>query len=887
MRRGTSFGQIIRTRRKALDLTQAGLARRVGCAEITIRKIEADEIQPSRPFLLRLAEQLGVAADEQAEFVAAGRGVVSERIDNLPMPPNRLIGREAEMAAARALFRADSVRLLTLTGPGGAGKTRLALQIAHELADTFCDGVCFVPLATLVAPELVGIAIAQALALDDQGGAPPIELLKQFLRGRALLLVLDNFEQIVSAAPLVAELLAHCPRLHVLVTSRVPLHLSSEHEFAVPPLALPAAQATLTDEPHAYPAIALFVARARAVRADFRLTRDNAPAIAEICARLDGLPLAIELATAWIKLLTPEALLGRLSGNQPLRMLAGGPRDLPARQQTLRDTIAWSYHLLAPIEQRLFRALGVCVGGCALESAEAIVGASASGSADLLAALAALVDDSLLRQEIDRAGTVRVVMLETIREYALELLAEAGELPAARERHARVFLALAQTARGHLKDDQVEIWLERVAADRDNLRAALAWSCSPPGDAAVGLELAEALWEFWLTRGYIGEGRTWIATLLDLQATHRLSFVRARLLGGAGRLAWAQNDWRQAALLLEQSQALCAELGDTAGCAIALNHLGEVAEAQGQYPYAASLFAHSLTLFEQLGDREGCASALVSYGQVMQAQGQHEQAAELVAASLTLFDELGDRRGLAAALTVQGQVMNALGEYARAEELFGRSLEVFASLDYRHGVGWALTNQGQAALALGECARAERRFEESLKLYRELGDERGEAWAMANQGQAAQAQGDTARGQELLERSVALFDALGDQRGYAWALYYSSRALGEAQGGAWIVERLVESLRIFHALGDVRFSADCLADLAKICADRGHDDVAVQLFAVAQARHTQGSASSPAADAMSLVDLRHRLGETTFAAAWETGSALTVEQAIALVQAPG
>jgi predicted ATPase/DNA-binding XRE family transcriptional regulator len=888
MQRGTSFGRIIRTRRKALDLTQAALAQQVGCAEITIRKIEADEIRPSRQFLARLADQLGIAAGEQAGFVAAGRGAVSERINNLPTPPNALIGRQAELAAARARFQTDGVRLLTLTGPGGAGKTRLGLQIAQELADTFYDGVCFVPLAALVAPELVGVAIAQALALDDQGSAPPIEQLKQFLRDRVLLLVLDNFEQIVAAAPLVAALLADCPHLRVLVTSRVPLHLSGEHEFAVPPLALPAPRAAVSDESSAYPAIALFVARARAVRADFALTRDNAPAIAEICARLDGLPLAIELAAAWIKLLTPDALLSRLSGAQPLHILAGGPRDLPVRQQTLRNTTAWSYNLLAATEQRLFRALGVCVGGCTLEDAEAITGDRSLASADLLAALAALVDDSLLRREVDRAGTVRVAMLETIREYARELLADSGELPDLRERHARTFLALAQAARLHLQDGQLEIWLERLATDHDNLRAALAWSCSPAGDATLGLQLAEALWEFWLMRGYVGEGRAWIAALLRLQATHKPSLAHARLLGGAGRLAWAQNDWRQAAALLEQSRALCAELGDIAGCAIALNHLGEVAEAQGQYPQAAALFAQSLTLFEQLGDRDGCASVLVSYGQMMQAQGQHKRAAELVATSLTLFEGLGDRRGLAVALTVQGQVMNMLGEHARADELFGRSLEVFGSLGFRHGVGWALTNQGQAALAQGDCSRAERRFAESLELYRELGDERGEAWAMANQGLAAQARGDTARGRELLERSVALFDALGDQRGYAWALYYSGRTLNTAQHNARIVDRFVESLRIFHALGDARFSADCLADLAKLCADRAHRRVAVQLFAAADALRKCSSVSHPASDnAISLAALRHRLGDRTFTAAWEAGSALTVEQAIALVQDVG
>ena len=885
MQRSMSFGRFIRTRRKALDLTQAALAQQVGCAEITVRKIEADEIRPSRQFLARLADQLGIAAGEQAEFIAAGRGALSERINTLPTPPNSLIGREAELVAVRARFEADGVRLLTLTGPGGAGKTRLALQIAQELAKRFYDGACFVSLAALAAPKLLGVAIAQALALDDQGGAPPIEQLKQFLHDRSLLLVLDNFEQIAAAAPLVAELLAYCPHLHVLVTSRVPLHLSGEHEFVVPPLALPAPRADLSGELAICPATALFVARARAVRADFSMTPANAAAIAEICARLDGLPLAIELAAAWIKLLSPDALLARLSGAQPLHMLASGPRDLPARQQTLRNTIAWSYNLLSSAEQELFRVLGVCVGGCTLEVAEALAADRLPAPADLLVALAALVDGSLLRREHDRAGVGRVAMLETIREYALELLVGSGELPALRQRHARTFLALARAARSHPQERQQERWLEQLAADHDNLRAALAWSCSPEGDADLGLQLAEALWEFWLMRGHISEGRSWIATLLKLPAAQRPSIAQARLLGGAGRLAWAQNDWRQAALFLEQSQALCGELGDVLGSAVACNHLGEVAEAQGDYARAGAFFAQSLALFEQLGDRAGCASALVSYGQMMQAQGQHERAAELVAASLSLFEKLEDRRGLAVALTVQGQVMHSLGEYARADALFERSLSIFASLGYRHGVGWALTNQGQTALAQRDYLRAEQCFAESVELYTELGDGRGQAWALANLGQAAHAQGDGVRGSALLERGVALFDALGDQRGYAWALASGARAMSTSQHDPQIAERFVESLRIFHALEDARFSADCLADLAKLCAGLADRRAAVQLFAAAATMRKNTSVAGPAGEDTAAIEmLRRELEETVFRAAWETGSVLTVEQAIELVR---
>jgi predicted ATPase/DNA-binding XRE family transcriptional regulator len=882
MQRSEPFGRLVRRRRKALDLTQAALARQVGCAEITIRKIEADEIRPSQQLLARLAGTLGIEADEHAAFVAAGRGTLPERINNLPAPPNALIGREAELAAALARLRDDGVRLLTLTGPGGAGKTRLGLQIAHELADTFGDGVCFVPLAALAAPELVVGAVAQALGLDGQGGAAPAEQLRRFLRDRALLLVLDNFEQLAPAAPLLADLLASCPQLRVLVTSRVALRLSGEHEFVVPPLALPAPRGAPPADLGRCPAVALFVARARAIRAGFALTPENAPAVAEICRRLDGLPLAIELAAAWTKLLTPEALLARLSGARLLSMLAGGPRDLPARQQTLRGAIAWSYELLEPEQRQVLRALGVCVGGCTLEAAEAIAGGPPHAPAGVLASLGALVDGSLLRQETGPAGAVRLVMLETIREYALELLEAAGELPAARQRHARAFLALAEAARPHLQDGQQQVWLERLEADHDNLRAALAWSRSA-GEAALGLRLAEALWEFWLVRGYLGEGRAWIASLLALPAARRPSLALARLLRGAGRLAWAQNDWRQAAAALEQSRALCAEFGDIAGSAGALNHLGEVAEAQGRSAQAAEFFAESLALFERLGDRKGSAAALVSYGRMMQAQGQHERAAELIAASLALFEELGDRGGLAAAFTVQGQVMSMLGQHARADELFGRSVALFESFGFRHGVGWALTNQGQAALEQGDSARAEQLFAEGVELYGELGDARGQAWAMANQGRAAHAQGDTARGLALLERGVALFDTLGDRRGYAWALFYTARAAGARQSNTSVAARLVESLGIFHALGDARYSADCLAELAGACASLAQPRLAVQLFALADTLRPGGSSGAPGGEEAALAALRSTLGERAFLCAWREGRALTVAQAVALV----
>jgi len=623
------------------------------------------------------------------------------RPHNLPTQATPFLGREREVAEVVALLRSSDARLVTLTGPGGTGKTRLALQAAAELLDAFPDGVFFVPLAALRDPELVPSAIASALGLRDQAGQTPAQVVRETLAGKRLLLVLDNVEQVATSAPFVGELLAAARDLEVLATSRLPLRLRAEHEYPVTPLALPPASGTPPEQLLQYEAVRLFVERAQAVRAGFTLTPEIAPAVAEITRRLDGLPLAIELAAARVRLLPPAALLARLEKRLPL--LTGGPRDAPARQQTLRDAIAWSYDLLAAGEQALFRRLSIFAGGFSLEAAEAV--ANPGAELNVLDGLDRLSEHSLLRPVAGTEGEPRFVMLETIREYGLEQLAQSGEAEATRRAHTTFFLALVEEAEPKLTSPEQLVWLERLEAEHDNLLAAL--SRAVISDAQVALRLVWGLAWFWYFRGNLREGRAWLERALA--ASGDPGPLHAGAFAATGRLARHLGDYGGAITLLERSLELARSFQDRRAEALALHELGALAGlAEGDAAREVALTEASLALWRELGDSWGTARTLNNLGYEAYLQGDLDRAVSLLDEGVVLARAAGDRLVLGYIVDSRGVVAEAQGELERATDLYREALTVAQQVSAPLVEAFALSSLAGMAARQGQPARAAR-----------------------------------------------------------------------------------------------------------------------------------------------------------------------------------
>ncbi len=693
--------------------------------------------------------------------------------NNLPIELSSFVGRGRQMAEVKHRFSAT--RLLTLTGSGGCGKTRLAIWVAAELGATYQDGVWLVEFAPLSDPDLVPQSVATVLNVREQSGRPLPDVLSEYLRSRELLLLLDNCEHLVAACARLAEtLLQACPDLKILATSREPLNLSGETVWGVPSLTLPefplprdlAGNAAALLQ---YEAIRLFVERASAVWSGFTLTDQNARTVAEICQRLEGMPLAIELAAPRARALSVEQIAARLAGHGSLRLLTAGSRTAHPRHQTLEATLDWSYGLLSDAEQTVLQRLSVFAGGWSLEAAEAVCSSANAETGDVLEVLSHLVDKSLVVADKPQGGEARYRLLETIRQYAREKLAESGEADAAWDRHLDYFLHWAENAATHLDGLEQIAWLNRYEADHDNLRAALEWSQLAAHRTERGLRLAGACGRFWRLRGYLREGRMRLSLALAPAGVQARTPARAYALHREGLLAYLQSDYPAARSLFNESLSIWREIGATGrtGVAQALEMLGEVTTEEGDYPTAVALFEESLAIFRELKDMLGVADGLMQLGWAAMRTGDYGQAESRLEEFLTHSREIGHISFHSFALAGLGELAVRQGRYERAAHLLEESLAARREQGDKWGMGTVLGSLGWVALRQRDFNRMHAWLEESLRVRMEIGDQSGIAWCLEKLAEAAFLQGQTARSPSRLEafrQAARLFGAAAAQR---------------------------------------------------------------------------------------------------------------------------
>ena len=872
------------------------------------------------------AVQALLEAGEQ-EFVPPAPAVEAPR-HNLPRQMNPFIGREKQQAELQALLA--TAPLVTLLGPGGIGKTRLALQVAEAVRERYREGVWMVELAELTEPSLLAQTVASALGMREEPGQSLTRTLLDYFKGKHLLLLLDNCEHLIAAcATLAASLLKACPHLTILATSRELLQIPGENAYPVPSLAVPDSRHLPAIESLAeYEAVRLFLDRALLVQPAFAITPANALSLASLCQRLDGIPLALELSAARIRSLSVEEINARLDNR--FRLLTGGSRAALPRQQTLRALIDWSYDLLNAREKALFHRLSVFAGGWTLEAAEQVCSGGEIEEWEALDLLTSLVDKSLVVAETEQ-GKTRYRLLETLREYGRDRLEESGEAEILRQRHQAFFVALAVEAEPKLKGAEQTEWLKHLEDEHENLRSALDESFkqkegSPntlSGETA--LRFCGMLQRFWWTRGHLSEGREWSERALRQTDAQERTRERARTLHGAGVMARMQGDYISARTYHEQSLDIQREFGDREGIAISLNSLGSVTEAQGEYASALAYHEESLAIRREIGDRRGIAASLNSLGNIAYYQSDFDSARAYFEQSLDIQREVGDRKGIATSLNNLGNVTEVQGDYASARSCHDESLSLFREIGDRRGIAASLNSLGNVTSDQNDFDSARVYYKECLDIQQEMGDRSAAATSLNNLGLMAHHQSDFAFARACYEQSLSLVREIGDRNGvalslnnlglvadsledYASALAYHEeslsirREIGDRSGVAYSLHslgnvaylqgdyasaraRYEQSLNIKREIGDRIGIAYALEAFARLAVKESKSEQAAALWGAAEALREQIGSSMPPSDrernGRYVMEAAVMLGTAAFMTAWAAGRTMTMEQASA------
>ena len=814
-----SFGEWLRHRRRELDLTQEELARQVGCARITIRKIEAEQLHPSKQLTELLRQQLGVVADESESFMHFARGGASAKSvatetprHNLPLQLTSFVGREGEIAEIKRCLAEN--RLVTLTGPGGGGKTRLALEAANLLTREFKDGVWLTEFASLADASLVPQAVASTLGVQERQKEELVDELINHLRPRQTLLIFDNCEHLIEAcAGLSERFLQSCPNLRILATSREPLSIAGETVWTVPPLSLPNPQPwqDIKTGQQTHPAylqseaVQLFIARASTAVSDFSFTEENGGWVAEICRRLDGMPLAIELAAARVRALSVRQIAERLDDR--FNLLTAGSRTAPPRQQTLAATLDWSYALLDEDERRILNRLSIFAGGATLEAAESVCAGEGIDPREVLDGLSRLVDKSLVVAERHEEGGTRYRLLETIRQYAVEKLRDSGEINSSEDRHLNYFVQWAEKAEPFLNGKDEVLWINRFEAEHDNLRRALELSRTDPNKAATGLRLAAACGRFWRLHGHVSEGRARLTAALQQDAAQERSPVRAHALTLVANLMYLQGDYPAMRSITNEALSIWRELGSEgrAGTAFTLDLIGELATEEGNYANALVFYQEAIGIYRELNDPGGVSDILMQFGWAAMRTGDYPQAEQHLEGFLGLAQEIGDKTRQTYALSGLGEVAVRQGQYDRAVLLLEQALELSRLRGDKWGTGTMLGSLGWVALRRQDFRLMKELVGESLALRMEISDRGGIAWCLEKLAEAAFQEGDHPKAVKVLGGAATLRGPVGsvidpaDQPEYDRITTDLQKGLGQeafeaawADGKAMPLENIIE-----------------------------------------------------------------------------------------------